>query len=459
VRVDIATSARGFTYALAPDPEDPRHGRRNFRGVAEDPIELVRTSYRVDVPPLFSGIHPDRHAAAIWYALRPFVAARLTLPFGVSPGFQRTMAEAHGVAVAPVDAALAPPAPPREPRPCLLFSGGMDSTAASLILPAEAVVLFLDRIPHFEGHDAASEYLLELTEARAMCRRLQRHGRDVFALVDEHEWLMRPYPTWHSDMSLLAPLYLGDTFGAHVIETGDVLCAVAWRGYHDGSTDRWTCDPGALRAYTASPAAPPAAGGAPGQPAPREVSPAHLRDLAYLGLARGGVTLGLSEVATAILVAHSPFKDQTASCYYHASPALPGTSYCLQCDKCFRKLLLTRIAEDREVPAALIDGFLGHPRLRALFRRRFLDWHHIWFYIFQRLKCRHPFVAALQRQAQQGPDLGLLERWYAPAGALIDAAYREHVIARIGAHVATMTPDEARGLEELSVPPLDADLA
>jgi hypothetical protein len=298
-----------------------------------------------------------------------------------------------------------------------------------------------------------------MTEARAMCRLLQRHGRDVVMLHDDHEALFQPYPAWHSEMSRLLPLYLADTFSVRVFETGDVLDVFGLGAYHDGSASQWVFRP--QRGANAAPAAsrPPAHAATQARPVPR---PADVRtgnrwahqQLPWLGLVKVSSIGGLCEIATAKIVNRSDYRRRAASCYFHADSRWLSSSFCLSCDKCFRKLLLSFIDDGTECPIEVFDNFLRQPHLRQALRKTYLDWHHVYFYVFQRLKCRHPLALELQRQAEQGPDLSLLERWYPPAAANIPAEYREATLSRIRSAVGDMSEADAARLDGLRVPPL-----
>jgi hypothetical protein len=446
--VHVARQGHVFQYRLEPEPDDRREAPRQFRGVAEEAVRLVRDTWRVELPRVFSEVHPDLHAAALLHTLRPFVGLRLRLPFGVSTALAEIIAREEQVELTPVDPARAPRQAPERPRPTVLFSGGMDSMATALLMPPGSLALYLDRIVTDAARAtpvrADSVALVDLVPARRAARAVQRFGHDVQVIRDDHEGLMTPYPTWHSEMSLLLPCYLADTFDVQAYETGDVLGVFHMHGYHDGSTERWGFRRGPA---PRQPSGPGPAGGAPGGQPP----PATDR-LGVLGLDKVCFTAGLSEVATARVVGHSPLRGRSWSCYHRA----PGASFCLMCDKCFKKVMLLAIVDDADFPAETFDRFMALPRLAAIFTRPFFDWHHIWFYVFQRIRCRHPFVAELQRQAQQGPDLRLLERWYPACRDAIPAAYRDAVVANIERTVGILTPAEVQTLEALDVPPLHA---
>ncbi len=459
VKVDCTFAESAFQYRITLDDDDRVEARRGFRGVVEDPIRLVGSQYRVELPVQAREPHPDLHATAIAYVLGPFIGTRLELPFGVSPEFAAMLLETAGVVVGNVDGGLSHRTPPAHPRPALLFSGGADSVAASLLLPPETVTLFLDRIPRGPERPGPPRSLVEMTEARAMCRLLQRHDRDVVMLHEDHEALLEPYPTWHSEMSRLLPLYLADTFSVGVFETGDVLEVFGLGGYHDGSATQWVFRP--RRGVVDGPATslPSEGDSMEGRSASgaAEARPGNwwaLDKLRGLGLEKVRSIGGLSEIATAKIVNRSAYRHRAASCYFHADSRWLDSSFCLSCDKCFRKLLLSFVDDGTECPAEIFDNFLRQPHLRQALRKTYLDWHHVYYYAFQRPKCRHPLALELQRQAEQGPDLSLLERWYPPASAKIPAAYREATLSRIRSAVGEMSEAEVTRLDGLCVPPL-----
>jgi hypothetical protein len=111
--------------------------------------------------------------------------------------------------------------------------------------------------------------------------------------------------------------------------------------------------------------------------------------------------------------------------------------------------------DNKEVPSDLFEHFLQYPYLAAIFRRTFLDWHHVWYYVFQKIRCRHPLVAELARQARKGPDLSLLEKWYPGFADSCDASHRDEVVQNILKHLAPMSADEQARLESLDLPPLE----
>jgi hypothetical protein len=439
MQVDVLRTAHGFHYRLTCDPDDPDefgqalNPTRRFRRVGD--------TWDVRLPVPESGLHPDAHAAALWLQLAPLTGSTLRLPFGVSATYADRLAARYGVHLPNVDGTLAPPSADRA-RPALLFSGGVDSLAAALVMPRDTAVLLLDRIPHFPpGQDARNqERLIDPVMPRQLAAALGRAGHDVHVTASDHDHLYAPYPFYHSGEFYLPALYLAGALGCGTVSRGDVLCALALGGYHDGR-DEWRFRPEALRPDAPASAATEAASTRP--------PPEPWGDLAAVGLGYRMPLLGLTEVGTARVVSASPFRGRATSCYYPSH-----SNYCLRCDKCFKKLLLEYVIGDEEVPAALVEHFLEFPYLEQIFARPYFDWHHVWYYIFQRVRCRHPLALELRRQAREGPDLALFEKWYPISEEGLPDAWRDELLTNIHRVAPRMPPSEAARMDALVIPPL-----
>jgi hypothetical protein len=456
MRVDVSRDERRFVYRLEPDADDPRETPLSAAGLA-DPLRLVGDRWEVHLPPEFTEIHPDLHAAAIWLTLEPFVGARLTLPFGVSPAWAAHAAAGAGVAFPNVDPTLEPRRQPPGHRAGLLFSGGFDSLTASLLLPDDAVCLQTTRIPRDAGDwpGALREVEAHMATKALLRERVAATGRRVIPLFEDHEALFRPYPRWHSGAhcAQLPALYLADSLGLAVVEWGDILGNILDLAFRFDRPAEWRFDRARRRCEST----------------PEEAAAAvygtrfgERGELALLGLTKGSSIAALSTVATALVVHRSVHRGEALPCDYAYPNDLPTWGiepvalYCMRCDRCFQKLLLHHVFRDEPMPARLVDHFLRFPDLAAIFSRPVLDWHHVWLYAFQRVRCDHPFVRALQRQARAAPDLALFEKWCPLVEGLVpQQPYAAAVRARALGYVAEMTDDEQAALPELRLPPLD----
>jgi len=456
MRVEVDQDAARFVYHIEPDADDPRELLHTDSGGRET-MRLVGDRWEVQLPAEFTRIHPDMHAAAIWLTLEPFVGSRLALPFGVSPAWARHAATTAGVAFPNVDPSLSPRPRPPGHRAGLLFSGGFDSLASSLLLPDDAVCLQTARIPRDTPEWPALKAHVEAHMAgKALLRgRVAATGRRVYPLFEDHEILYRPYPKWHSGQRVaqLASLYLADSLGLSIVEWGDILGNVLGLGFRFDRPSRWSFERARVRLDAT----------------PEEQAAVRLGthfgergDYAVLGLTKGSSVAPLSTVGTALVVHRSVHRGEALPCdlAYPDQPPTWGVEpvalYCMRCNRCFQKLLLDHVIRDQELPARLIDHFLRFPDVAADFRPAIVDWHHIWIYVFQRLRCDHPFVRILQRQARQAPDLALLEKW-CPAieHAVPQQPYARAVRDRALRYVALMTEAEAEELAAWDLPPFD----
>lgn len=446
MKVAVTTNTEGFSYKLTLDEDDRKQGRYSFVDHTEEmAVHLVNDSWSVLLPPTFTRLHPDAHAASILLVLHPFIGSVLDLPFQVSSAFSTWIRQRTGISLPNMSEDLEPRRFPTNPTPSLLFSGGVDSLAATRYLPKDTEILFWDRVAHLDAeHLGNPNLVIDQVHQRALCDRLEQSGHRLHRVIDDHELLFAPYPTWHSGMYILPALYLCDSLNLGFVETGDVMGVCYFQGYLDAAspTKSWSFTPDKWA------------------PDHRGPQPAAFGDLQGLfnsmdllnatAMVKVTSTFGLSEVATARIVHDSPYRGMGASCYYSSE-----TNYCMKCDKCFKKLLLDRVFSDTEVEPRFIDEFFRHPQVRDVFQGPFLQWHHIWYYIFQRIRCEHPWIKAVQSQAVAGPDLGMLERWYPGAARHIPEQYREEVIANITSLVQRMTPEEVTALETLSIPGLE----
>lgn len=472
MRVDVSRSGRRFELRLHLEEPDPTTTRHLLSG---QELFLARDHYAVDLPESFRDIHPDLHATAILMAVRPFVGRELTLPFGVSSDLQELVEGALGIRLTRGDAALRPRTAPADGAPALLYSGGFDTSAASLVLPARTHVLNLD--PRLPPPDVTGPFRTQGQRMQAQCDKLVRLGRTVHRVAEDHERLFGPFPVWYvgDKMAWLAALYLADSLDVGFVETGHILEDLCGTGHRFDHADGWPLFPrdvfqggaGGLTRVLAGDVDPPifAASREEEEEArqrrlDRRIEPQD--DVSrVLGFQFRRSLGGLSTVGSIFLVARGPYAGEAAPCDSPVSFDSPRTAFpptsgaCMECPRCFLKGVVADIAVGRETPRERVAHFLAMPKVAEELRGPFLDFHHVWYYAFQRLRCAHPWALELQRQAQRGPDLAALEKWQPASARLMPEAYRDEVVRNITALLETMTPAEAAGLAATVVPPLD----
>lgn len=452
MKIQLREAHQNFTYRIHLEPED-HLGFGGDLGVRRE-MRLVQFAYQVNLPSRFRHIHPDAHAAAIWLALRPTIGRRLWLPFGVSRVFAARMEALFQIEFPRIDDTLSPRSEVHGMRAGLLFSGGVDSLAAASVIPKDTPLLFMDRIPYWDPREyvGPGDTLVDLSATRGLLRKLEHQGHDVLATRDDHEALFEPYPHWHSPTHFNPALYLADSLGLSVLGTGDVLDGAVLGGYRSPGTVDWRFKGEALLQRRNM---------VIGEVATQPMAGAGMDEmvsalLASLGLGQFAPVGGLFEVGSARIVHDGPMRGTATSCYYPSG----DSNYCFRCDKCFKKLLLDYVFDGQEVSPSFFDHFLGYPYLAEIFRHEFFDWHHVWYYIFQRVRSSHPLVQELRRQTRNGPDLSLFEKWYPAAASAIPAEMRDLVVDNLLKTVQPMTTQDIETMHGLDVPPLSvpADL-
>ena len=455
MKVAVRRLPSGFRYRLSGEASDRVYSRRDLCGT---PLKLAGESWEVRLPRLFRGIHPDLHALAVYLALRPVLGRRLVLPFGVSAACAEAFARSFGVELPKVDGGLAPRREPERDAPGLLYSGGFDSSAATLLLPQSTAVCHCDRIDRsreaglfvpdipFGNQSARREH---------QCRKVRRLGRRLCRVWDDHEFLYRPYPVWHANdwMSWFSMIYLADSLGLRYIETGHVLEDMCHTGFRYDAMRSWPLCAEALGRENLCDAEPGALD--------RTIDLGEFR-LGIFGLRKARSMAGLSTVATSRIVALGPYHGDASPCdkpfadasFVGRRGTAPSANYCAECPRCFHKRMLVDIALGRETRADTVSDYLEFPFIREELRKEFLDWHHIWVYIFQRVRCRHPLIREFQKQAQRQRDLGFLEKWHPAARGAIPAPYRASVEKNIRRYAQTMSPAEIEVFGKHAVAPL-----
>ncbi len=442
MRVELAIKAKMWEFTIHPQ-EDELSGR-SFLPRDAGEFRLVNTRFYLDGGTLPAEIHPDLLAGALWMMLHPVVGAELRLPLAVSPQFNQVLRHSFGVEVGPVDQSLAPP-DVRFGGPALLLSGGLDSAAAALILPDDVRLIFQDRIPRAVA-GAVPSALVHLAQQRKLAQTLAGMGREVHRHRDGHEQLFEPYPSPNTNMTLIAPLLRAEALGLTLMEYGAVLADLYFEGYTLAEVGGWRFRKESRRGQQGE-----------GRPKARFVTRSGMNFeealtglLSLFGMRSGATSAGMSEVATALAVHRSPLRGLTYSCHQRSLHTA-----CLACDKCFRKLLLQHIFDDQDVPDDLVDYYLSRPSLAGLFSRRFMDFHHVWMYVFQRVKSGHPVLAKLQHWAQDAPDLGFLAKWYVRhEHEVVPIEYRAEVATNVRKYLEPMSQGEQAILESLELPPL-----
>lgn len=354
--------------------------------------------------------HPDLIGAVAIALAGNFAGKHLKLPFGVSGHLQERVAESYKFQLQPIDSALKPRRAPRDARPGLCYSGGVDSTAALLLLPSQTVSAFVDRVAAPDGQGSR---MYRKEAALRACRVLREMGREVWAIPTNIEYLREPVG-FFNDLVMATPLILlADWLTLDSIAYGLIL-EVSYLKHG--------------KQY-------------------REYKPT-LHFTRYGGVASAVdlhwnlVTAGLSEAVTTSLVLQSPLHHVAQSCVR----ADFGRA-CENCWKCFRKSLLTAALANETLSDKQLDRYFEIPDAQRHLETVPITLENVIMFVAQRYRGSHPRMLQLKRMLRvDDVDLAWMERWFTPSREVLAEQYRSQCEASITRLVEPMTDQDVASI-------------
>lgn len=308
MRVGWQVDGASWLLDLQLHPEDPVSGP----GQGNSSVSLLARRARIQLPGAVTEPHPDAEALAAFVIVRPWIARRLVVRRAVSRQFADLVHRLFRIDVAPVDDALTPRRPGR--RPLLAYSAGVDSVAASELLPDDTPHIHHRRVPHPLVPNRATSWRADAIEH--LVQKAGRRGRDVHVVRADFEYLVHPYPSLpHWFGFAVGPLLMSDHLDGGAIALGGTL-----ETFYMDMGRRWLGDREGV-------------GGLDGLPA-------------MMGLPLMRPVLGVTEIGTMRLAMESDLADLARSCTV-GSFAAP----CGRCAKCIRKNLITAAISQGPAPA------------------------------------------------------------------------------------------------------------
>ncbi len=359
----------------------------------------------------FDDVHPDLVALSVLLVARPWTTDRLVVEGtdGVSERLAHTVRTRYGIELSG-SGDVPPRRAPARGRAGLAFSGGVDSTAAMILLPDDTPLVFLNRV----GPDrTASETHYQSAAAHHALERLSAMGRETYAVDTDLEHTRRPtgFPT-HLANAVPAILF-ADSLRLHSMSWGTILEAAYGVGSSAGFRD-WS-----QRSSTRK---------------ERDV-------LAAVGLPVSLVVAGLSEVATAKVVLGSRYASITQSC------VRGSIEPCGQCKKCFRKGLLDRALSAPVWTAGQLEAFYRVEAVRRELTEVPLHHEDVYGYLLSGYGGEDRVLSRLRDQVQaETVDYTLFERYYPPYLDIVHVAERAHVSRAVADHLEPMSEVEQERL-------------
>ena len=357
-------------------------------------------------------IHNDHLALITILSVHPFVRNNLFMDLEVSSKFAKTVEKRFPYVINFTSTEGIEYVASEKSKPCLAFSGGVDSTAALMLMPNNTICAWLDR------PQLTERTLYNKTAANYTMGYAKKLGYEVHKVYCDIEHIRKPVGFPVDLTSGMTAIAIASQRDVDSIAYGMVMES-AYRTGH-----------AKFRDY------------------PRSF---HYKSWAPI-FSSAGIPLhlpvgGVSEVGTSKIVLESTFNGAARSCIRGEWP-----DPCNNCWKCFRKTLVdNRLLEIpssessmaewvkvREVKYKLKSWPVSHENVLA------------WALKGPKVsgKTANSLLARLEGSRR---DLKLLSRWYPPSIELIPEKYRESFKTRVSNYLETMSVDEIKQSESLDL--------
>jgi len=379
-------------------------------GDFEGRIHMEKNIFSITLPPdcLSRDVHPDHAALIAILAAHPFVGKRLSFQWPISQQFSERMSVFTRYSIHSVSGHVEQYTARMRSRPALAFSGGVDSTAALLLMPKSTLSVFLNR-----PQSAERTSLYNKSAAIAIQKQLFAAGFDVQSIECDIEYIRNPigFPT---DLAPSIPLIaLASQLNVDSIGFGMVMES-AYRIGHDRS-----------RNYSDS---------------------NHYKTWGVLfeaaGLPLYLPVAGLSEVMTSLIVNQSPYRTYSKSCIRGEFP-----KSCNNCWKCFRKNLITARLENTIISELEFKKWLNVKEVKFKLQKWPISHENVlsWSIKGGNMKGKS-YQLLLDRMEGSARELNCLEQWLSISSELFPEKYREDTIERILSFTSAMNESDTTSL-------------
>lgn len=398
-----------------------KKGLLKFRFTLEDnegidytgKVKMGRYQCEMHMPDDWSleNIHPDVLALVAILISYPFMDKYIEVPIGVSTSFHKLFNLETQKFIYPIDKKLSPRTAPKDSIPGLAYSGGIDSTAALLILPRNTACFFLDRIL---PRELEGENLYDKQSVYEAYDYLRKEGRQEYTIKTDLEYIRFPrgFPIEFS--TTIPALLLSDYVGIDSVATGTIM-------EHQ------------FLEYQR-----------------RKFSSRHYF-VKWNNIFKGvdiflnQVTAGISEIGTMKMVLNSPYNSIANWC-------MKGTIPCMKCGKCFRKKLIQMILLKQQISNDILDDFFLATEIRTLIKKFPINAENIITYITSNYSGNHKLMNLLKiRTRGDILETNWMEKWYVPSKDLILDKYSDYVEREIGKYLEFMDGKDELNMNNWSV--------
>tara|TARA_B100000287_G_scaffold243184_1_gene228602 strand:+ start:1336 stop:2640 length:1305 start_codon:yes stop_codon:yes gene_type:complete len=401
MKVDVVQAGNSLEFKFGIEKDDKITPSEKFRMGSKKCEFILPDNVTID------SIHPDHLALVSIMLSFPFIGKKLSFPFPVSKRFHKSTEVITKFSTGPVDIELEPFASPEVSNPGLALSGGVDSIAALAIMPKNTVSFFLDR-------PIRKRSLYDKDAAHKTCKELLKLGYDVFSIETDLEYIRNPvgFPVDVANSSpavLLAKSLSIDSiaFGT-IMESAYGIGHSKYRHYPEGSHfSLW----GSL--------------------------------FEGAGIPLNQVVAGMSEVSTSKITIDHPLGKLAQSCIRGK-----WKKPCLNCWKCFRKVLLEASIKSEKLLDEEIDKMFKIPEARINLCKFPIKHENILTYITSKYQGRNSNMKLLRKRVR-GDLLSLdwLEKWNPESESLIYHKYRNEIIGNIKKLLRVMDENEVKTMK------------
>jgi len=401
VRIELEQSRIVVSLSASQEERDSVYGEKmaeklDFSIASNGPVDL-RT------------VHDDHLALIVLLAVHPFAIGKLSIPLHVSKQFEEATKIFSRYRPEFLSVSGKPYTSKSDGKPGLAFSGGMDSTAALLLMPNKTVPVFLDR-PH-----RANTTLYNKSAAKATLAFLESKGVPNISISTDVEFIRNPvgFPT---DLATGIPvLALASHFQFDSVGFGTVMES-AYRIGHEKS-----------RNYIES---------------------AHYKVWAPLFSAAGLPLFlpvaGVSEVGTSTIVHRSPYRGMARSCIRGNWPRT-----CNNCWKCFRKQLIEHGINQTEFNDNQFLSSLQSKEVVSKLSAEFISHENVLGWALNKIERGPKLEVLFNRLVASTYPLNHLDSFYPPATELVPPKYRLHVLEQLRSYLPEMQEaDQKRMIEQ-----------
>lgn len=411
--IDYTCQKGKLELLFTPEEDDPTT-QHIFNNVFKKTMKVEMGSRRCEIhlPTDWTvrSIHPDAFALAMMAIVHPFCGPKIRLRLGVSRTFHNQVKTATNIEILPINEELTPRKAPTSAVPALSYSGGIDSNVAALLLPKDAHLFYIDRMPP-KGQTLK---LLNQEAAYYACDSLTKLGRNVHKIKTDMQYIRKPvgFSTFLTDS--VPALLLADYYGLDSAGHGQTLEI----GYQVGIQNFKDCKHNNVG------------------------SPWH-KLLEAIDMPFTLPTIGLSEISTTKIINQSPFRD-------FAQPCARGKvkKPCMNCYQCFRKSLLERVMMNRPINNKFLDKLFNIKEVKKIISTSPVHFENVLTYITAHYNGKHNDMLALKKKTR-GDTLKVdwMNKYYYKSQELLAPKYRNHIKKEIYKHIKPMNKHDIKTMK------------